>query len=373
MHDMRDERLADLLVNYAIGLQEGESCLINAVDTPLEFVEQLIEAVYAAGGYPVVNCTTGRLDRAMIDGCTESSLRKWADCDAYRMSKMDAFIGVRGPMNPRETSDVQEGKVSMYQRLYGQPVHMDIRVPHTKWVVLRYPTQVMAYNAGMSSKAFEEYFYRVTTEVSYQKMSLAMDRAKAFLDAADEVRITGPGTDHRFSIKGLGSVKCDGHANIPDGEIYSCPVRESVQGYITYNTPSTYNGFTFTDVKFTFVDGRIVSADANDPVRIDEVLDTDAGARYIGEFALGCNPLITFAMDNTLFDEKIAGSFHFTPGNAYDDCDNGNRSAVHWDLVCIQTPEYGGGEIHIDGQLIRKDGLFVHEAFVDLNPEQLLS
>lgn len=372
MRDVRDKKLAELLVNYSVNLQEGEACLINAVDVPVEFVEELVEAVYRAGGYPQVNITSVRLERALLQGVTENSLSLWADCDAYRMRKMDAFIGVRGPMNSRETADIDEKKIALHNLEYAKKVHTDIRVPDTKWVVLRYPTVVMAYNAHMSTIEFEKFFYRVTTEVDYQRMSRAMDAAKAFLDTADRVHIKGPGTDLTFSIKGLGAIKCDGRMNIPDGEIYSCPVKESVNGVITYNTPSTYNGFTFTNISFEFRDGKIIDATANDTSRIQAVLDTDEGARYIGEFALGCNPAITFPMDNTLFDEKIMGSFHFTPGNAYDDCYNGNSSAIHWDLVSIQTPEYGGGEIWIDGQLIRKDGLFVHESFIDLNPDRLM-
>jgi aminopeptidase len=373
MRDIRDKKLVKLLVEYSVKLKPGENCLINAVDVPIELVEELIEAVYAAGAYPQVNFTSERINAAMMRGGTKDSLSAWADSDLYRMKQMDAFIGVRGPRNTRETAGIDSEKRSLFSTVYGQTVHMNQRVPHTRWVVLRYPTELMAYNASMSLKDFEDFYYSVTTEVDYMKMSQAMAKAKKFLDAADKVHIIGPGTDLKFSIKGLGSVPCDGEMNIPDGEIYSCPVKDSVEGTISYNTPSTYEGFTFTDVKFTFKKGRIVEASANDTERINRVLDTDEGARYVGEFALGCNPLITFPMDNTLFDEKIMGSFHFTPGNAYDDCDNGNRSAVHWDLVNIQTAQKGGGEIWMDGELIRKDGLFVHEAFVDLNPDKLLS
>lgn len=372
MRDERDKRLARLLVNYSIGLKKGESCLINAVDVPVEVVEYLIEAVYEAGGYPQVNYTTARIERELIKGSCAQSRALWADCDAYRMGKMDTFIGIRGPMNTRENSDLPEEQVIAQSREYYQKVHMEIRVPKTRWVVLRYPTVIMGYNAKMSTRQFEDFFYAVTTGVDYHRMSEAFEPARAFLEKADQVHITGPGTDLRFSIKGLGAVPCDGHANIPDGEIYSCPVRESVNGTILYNTPSTVEGFTFTDVCLRFKDGKIIEATSNDTERINAIFDTDEGARYVGEFALGCNPLITSPMDNTLFDEKIAGSFHFTPGNAYEDCDNGNRSAVHWDLVCIQRPEYGGGRITIDGELIREDGIFVHPAFVALNPENLL-
>ncbi len=371
MRDIRDKRLAELLVNFSIKLQRGESCLINAVDVPLELVEELVAAVYAAGGYPIVNIASERLDRAMMKGASSESLDLWADCDVYRMKKMDTFIGVRGPMNSKETADIPEEQVKLHAVKYGKLVHGDVRVPDTRWVVLRYPTVVMAYNAGMSTVAFEDYYYRVCTEVDYQAMSRAMNKAVAHMGAVDQVHIIGPGTDLKFSIKGLGAIKCDGAMNIPDGEIYSCPIKTSVNGKITYNTPSTKNGFTFRDVCLEFSDGKIVNATANDSERLNAVFNTDEGARYVGEFALGCNPAINFPMDNTLFDEKIAGSFHFTPGAAYDDCYNGNDSALHWDLVSIQTPEYGGGEIWMDGELIRKDGVFVHEAFTALNPDKL--
>ena len=200
-----------------------------------------------------------------------------------------------------------------------------------------------------------------------------MELAVAFLQRAQEVRILGPGTDLSFSIAGMHAIPCDGHVNIPDGEIYTAPVRDSVNGVITYTTASTYQGFTFRDIRFEFEQGRIIRATANDTARLNAILDTDEGARYIGEFALGCNPAICSPMDNTLFDEKIMGSFHLTPGHAYDDCDNGNRSAIHWDLVSIQTPAYGGGEIYMDGELIRADGRFCHSAFLGLNPDALLS
>ena len=185
------------------------------------------------------------------------------------------------------------------------------------------------------------------------------------------MRITGPGTDLTFSIQGIPTVKCAGELNIPDGEVYTAPVRESVNGVIQYNTPSLSGGFTYENIRFTFKQGKIVQAECNDTRRINQVLDTDPGARYVGEFAIGVNPYITKPMKDTLFDEKIAGSFHFTPGACYDDCPNGNHSAVHWDLVCIQTPEYGGGKMYFDGELIREDGLFVPQDLHCLNPENL--
>jgi len=371
MKDPRHTALARMLVEYSVSLQPGEACLIQSMDVPPEMTEALIEAVSAAGGRPVVNTSQERLQRALLKNADDDLFSLWADIDEHRMKRMDAFIGIRGYENPKETSGIADDLMSRYMRTYYQRVHHNIRVPKTKWVVLRYPTPAMAYMAGMPTDDFETFYYQACSEVDYPRMSKAMDRAAEFLNRADRVEITGPGTDLRFSIAGLGSVKCDGKRNIPDGEIYTAPVRDSVEGVISYNTPSTYQGVSYRDIRFEFSKGKIIRAEAAEADRINAVLDTDEGSRYIGEFALGCNPRITRPMDEILFDEKIAGSFHFTPGAAYQECSNGNISAVHWDLVAIQTPEYGGGEITIDGELIRKDGRFVHEAFAGLNPEEL--
>src|SRR5690606_32848804 len=240
-----------------------------------------------------------------------------------------------------------------------------------KWVVLRYPNPSMAQLAGMSTEAFEDFYFRVCN-LDYAKMDRAMDPLKELMDRTDRVRIVGPGTDLSFSIKGIGAVKCSGRRNIPDGEVYTAPVRDSVNGTISFNVPSVYNGFKYENVRLTFRDGRIVEASANDTARINALLDTDEGARFVGEFSLGFNPHILHPMNDILFDEKIAGSLHFTPGQAYEEADNGNRSAIHWDLVLIQRPEYGGGEVWFDDVLIRKDGRFVHPALEGLNPERLV-
>jgi aminopeptidase len=203
-------------------------------------------------------------------------------------------------------------------------------------------------------------------------MEKAMEPLKALMEKTDMVQIVGPGTDLKFSIKGIPTVPCFGRRNIPDGEIYTAPVRDSVNGCLAYNTPSVYGGKTFQDISFEFANGRIVEATAGDLTEeINKVLDVDPGARFIGEFSFGVNPFILKPMKDTLFDEKIAGSFHFTPGKAYKEAPNGNVSAIHWDLVAIQRPEFGGGEIYFDGVLIRKDGLFVLEELQGLNPENL--
>jgi len=236
--------------------------------------------------------------------------------------------------------------------------------------VLRWPTPSMAQSAGMSTEAFEDFYFEVCT-MNYRKMANAMVPLEKRMKSADRVDLKGPGTELTFSIKGIGAKMCKGDRNIPDGEVFSCPVKNSVNGRIQFNTPTIYSGTKFEKIGLEFKDGKIINASANNLKRLNEILDTDEGARYIGEFSLGFNPYIQNPMCDILFDEKIAGSLHFTPGQAYEECDNGNRSAVHWDMVLIQRPEWGGGEVWFDGELIRKDGLFVPQDLRALNPSKL--
>ena len=297
-------------------------------------------------------------------------LDMWAKRDADFMDKMDCYIGIRGGDNSYELSDVPEDIMQEYDKRYGIPVHSDRRVAHTRWVILRYPTPSMSQLASMSTEAFEDYFFDVCC-LDYQKMSNAMNPLVDLMNRTDKVRIVAKDTDLTFSIKGIPAIKCDGACNIPDGEVYTAPVKNSVNGVISYNTPSIENGFRFENVRLEFKDGKIVKATANNSEKANAIFDTDEGARYVGEFAIGVNPYVTKAIGDILFDEKISGSIHFTPGCSYDDAPNGNKSAVHWDLVLCQTPEFGGGEIWFDDVLIRKDGRFVIPELFVLNPENL--
>ena len=370
MLDPRIKTLSYNLVNHSCKVQPGENVLIELFGEHFEFAAQVISEVYAAGGYPFIHLRNHSIIRAIISGASNENLGLMADIDASLMEKMDAYIGIRGGDNSSELSDVPSDKMEIYSTTYVQKVHGQIRVPDTKWVVLRYPSPSMAQMANMSTEAFEDYYFDVCC-LDYSKMGREMENLISLMDRTDKVRIVSPGTDLSFSIKGIETVPCAGDLNIPDGEIFTAPIKNSVNGRITYNTPSLYQGFTYENISFEFKDGKIVSATSNNNEKINKVLDTDDGARYVGEFAIGVNPYITKPMKDTLFDEKIAGSIHFTPGKCYDEADNGNTSAIHWDLVLIQTPEYGGGEIYFDDVLIRKDGLFVIDELKGLNPENL--
>ncbi|MGE5672456.1 MAG: aminopeptidase [Mycobacterium leprae] len=368
--DPRIRKLAGILIRYSTRLQPGEKILIDAYGLEVPMIRALVEEAYAAGGLPFVSLKNQQVQRAILMGAKPEQLEMMARYEADRMKEMDAYIGLRSGENASELADVPPAQNKLYQEKWWHPVHSEIRVNQTRWVVLRWPSHSMAQLAGTSTEEFEDFYFDVCT-LDYAKMDKNMDPLKQRMERTDKVRIVGPGTDLSFSIKGLPAVKCSGRRNIPDGECYTAPVRNTVNGILTYNTPSVYQGFTYEQIKFEFKDGKIVKATANDTDRINKVLDTDEGARYIGEFSFGFNPYILKPMKDTLFDEKIAGSFHFTPGQAYATADNGNRSAIHWDLVCIQRPEYGGGEIYLDGELVRKDGRFIVEDLLGLNPENL--
>jgi len=370
MRDPRLQKLAENLAGYSIDVQPGEHVLIEMIGSERELLKCLIEEVAKRGGRPHVEIEDRAVLRTLLRHATPDQLKTWAAYDLERMKRMQGYIGIRASNNANELADVPSENMRLYDQIHRHPVHMEQRVKKTKWVILRYPNDAMAQLANQSTEAFEDFYFKVCN-LDYARMDRAMEPLKVLMDRTDRVRIVGPGTDLSFSIRGIGSKKCSGRRNIPDGELFTAPVRDSVNGTIAYNTPSVYNGFTFENISFTFENGRIVKAEANDAKRLSDVLDSDEGARYIGEFSLGFNPYILHPMKDTLFDEKIAGSLHLTPGQAYEEADNGNRSQIHWDLVLIQRPEYGGGEIYFDDRLIRKDGLFVLPELQGLNPDSL--
>lgn len=370
MHDPRYDKLAETLINHSTKLQPGENVLIEASDIPAEMTVALIRAAQKAGANPNVNVRSNAVMRALLQGGTEESVKLNADIYLHQMKQMQSYIGVRGGFNSAEMSDVPGDKMKLYTRLWMHPVHLEHRVKKTRWCILRFPLPSMAQEAQMSTEAFEQFFFDVCT-MDYAKMQQACEPLKALMERTDRVHIKGNGTDLRFSIKDIGVIPCFGTHNIPDGECFTAPVRDSVQGEIQFNVPTIEHGVTHENVKLKFKDGKVIEATSSNTAKLNEVLDTDDGARYIGEFSIAFNPYILNPMKDILFDEKIAGSFHFTPGQAYEEADNGNTSEVHWDMVCIQRPEFGGGEIYFDDVLIRKDGLFVVDELLGLNPENL--
>ena len=372
MTDPRLETLAELLIGHSVALAPGEHVLIEAFDVPEAIVIAIVAAARRVGGHPHVALRSNRVLAAVCRDGAEDAFRVWSEYDGNRMALMQAYIGVRGSHNVSEFAGIAEEQMKMYAQLYQKPVHFERRVAHTRWCVLRWPSPAMAQLARMSTPAFEEFYFDVCT-LDYAKMKQAVQPLADRMSRTDRVRIAGPGdTDLSFSIKGIDVVPCYGTHNVPDGECFTAPVRDSINGVIHFNTPTIYNGTTFENIRLEFRDGRVVEATAADNQEtLNSILDTDEGARFVGEFALGFNPHINEAMKDILFDEKIAGSLHLTPGRAYAEADNGNRSDIHWDLVLIQRPEHGGGRIYFDDELVRDDGAFVTEELAGLNPDAL--
>ncbi|MCX6893200.1 MAG: aminopeptidase [Verrucomicrobia bacterium] len=368
MTDPRYKKLAKLLVEYSTRLRKGDRALLDMIDVPDDFSIELMRAVRAAGATPVIEVRHTRINREMLreTDCEHAGLMR--DLELFRLRKVQAYIAIRGSANASENADVASEQMGLYSRIT-RPV-LNYRVNKTRWCVLRWPTSSMAQAAGMSTEAFENLYFDVCT-MDYRKMARAMVPLERRMRKADRVHIKGPQTDLTFSIKGIGAKMCKGDRNIPDGEVFSCPVKTSINGRIQFNTPTLYSGTKFENVCLEFKDGKIAAATSNNTKRLNAILDTDPGARYTGEFSLGFNPYILNPMCDILFDEKIAGSLHLTPGQAYEECDNGNRSAVHWDMVLIQRPEWGGGEIWFDGELIRKNGMFLPKDLRGLNPASL--
>jgi aminopeptidase len=371
MPDPRWEQLADILINHSTKVAAGETLLVECFDLDDSTLPRLlVQKAARRGAFPLVETKDTRILRELIKNGSEGQMKRFGECELYRMQRVNAYIALRGARNINEMSDVPGEKMNLYNTHFLKPVHFDCRIKTTRWCVLRLPNPSMAQQAGMSTEAFESFYFDVCN-LDYPRLSKALEPLVARMNAAREVHITGPETDLQFSIEGIPAISCAGEMNIPDGEVFTAPVRDSVEGTVRFNTPTIYQGSSFDGVRLVFREGRIVEADCagGDVKKLRKVFEADPGASYVGEWSLGCNPRVLHPMRDILFDEKIAGSFHLTPGNAYDEADNGNRSKIHWDLVQIQRPDYGGGTIAFDGEPIRVDGRFVPAELQPLDPE----
>ncbi len=370
--DPRDHELADLLVNYSVTAKPGDLVFIECAGAEtLGLGAALVAAATKAGAAPYLQFTDPEVQREYILSAGEESMKRLGEFELSMMQNTQCYIGVRGAANIFEKSDIPQESSKLFNRLIHKPVHLDVRVNRTRWCVLRYPTPSMAQLAQTSTSAFAKFYYSVCC-VDYAKMAEAAKPLAELMERTDEVRFTAPGTDLRMSIRDIPVVPCCGTHNIPDGECFTAPVLDSVSGTVQFNTPTIYEGQPFENVFLKFESGRVVEARGTGDAQtkaLNAILDRDEGARRLGEIAIGFNPGVMEPMRDILFDEKIAGSFHMALGNAYDEAPNGNKSGIHWDLICIQRPEKGGGEIAFDGRTIRRDGLFVVDELKGLNPD----
>ncbi|HZG57188.1 aminopeptidase [Paenibacillus sp.] len=369
MLDPRMAQLAHTVISYSLQVQPGEKVLISALDVKDMFaVQAFVEQIHAAGGLAFVEISDYAVQRKLQLGGSAAQFEADASYKLARMKEMDAVVQFLGEENTAETADIPADRRNAYQKAF-QPVREEMR--RKRWIVLNYPTKAYAQQAGMSLEAYTDFLFKTCT-MDYRKMSAAMAPLASLLQETDRVRVVAPGTDVSFSVKGLPAIACDGKVNLPDGEVFSAPVRDSVNGTIAFNTKAMYRGHAFNRISLTFQDGKIVSFESDNDARLQDILEIDEGARYVGEFAIGVNPYVDRVMNDIGFDEKISGSVHFALGDAYEECDNGNRSMIHWDIVLLLGKEHGGGEIYFDDVLISKDGRFVVEPLLPLNPERLM-
>ena len=367
--DNMDERLINLsntIVNYSVKVKENDRVLIQYESNKCNpLIKCLIKDIYKNKGIPFVKLIDNELSSLIMENADSKTIDEMVKMKTYEVDNFDCFIRICYTENEYEhkniTQDIRKELGTKSQKID------DIRINQRRWVLLNYPSLIDAYKAKMKYDDFYNYAIDVMN-VDYKSLNEKIKPLKDLIEKTDKVRIVSPDTDITFSIKGMPAIPCCGTANIPDGELYTAPIKASVNGYITYNTPSPYHGNIFNNIRLEFKDGQIINCSSSEhEEELKDIFNTDEGARYIGEFSLGFNPMITKPMGDILYDEKIMGSLHFTPGRCYDDCNNGNISSIHWDLVLIQTEEYGGGEIYFDDVLIRKNGKFVLEELKDLN------
>ena len=371
--DERITKLAENILKNSVELKKGEKIYIEAFsESTKDLFNEFIRIAAKMGAVPFYFYNDNSFVKNLVENSNPNQIEQYAKWHAGLMDEMDCYVAVRGYDDLFALSDIAPAKMKAYNQIYYNMVHFDRRIAKTRWCVMRYPNDTMAAVSKMSRKALEDFFFEACL-VDYKKMGKAMKPLKDLMDKTDKVRIKGPNTDLEFSIKGLKAIVCDGKMNIPDGEVYTAPVKNSINGHIQFNTDTVYGGTFYSNVYLEFKDGKIIKAESranND--KLQKQINVDEGARYMGEFAIGVNPYIRKEMLDILFDEKIACSLHMAIGNSYsDETFNGNRSSVHWDLVLIQDKAHGGGEIWFDDKLVRKDGLFVLPELKKLNPGNL--
>jgi aminopeptidase len=362
----QDQKLAQLILEHSTEVQKGHNVMVQLIGlNGIDLLRALTEQIREKGANPFIKIEDAETQRILIENGNEAFWKNQAEVDQLPLMKqMDAFVGIRASQNIYENSEASKEANKAYSEHFLKPVHFDERVNNTNWCIMRYPSPAFAMNAKMPTRKFTEFYYNACL-VDYAALEEAMKPLEEKLRATDEIHLKGDGTDIKFSVKGQNWVPCFGKRNIPDGELFTSPVLDSVNGVISY-APSVYQGKPFEFVKLEVKNGVVVDFDSSNNEALEDILDTDEGARRFGEFSFGLNPVIESPMYDILFDEKIYGSNHLTLGKDYEIAPNGNSSNIHWDLVCI------GPDVYLDGELVRKGRKFVADELKGLNPENLL-
>lgn len=367
MIDIRLARLADTIIDYSLNIQPGERVLIESSKNCSEMLKYMIRKIADRGAIPLVQLNETTLRASLITNGSVEQFKLMEKHQRSILSDVDVYINMLDSDNSFDMSSVPSDKRKIYQEYYFKPINFEIIIPNKRWITVEYPSVAAANRFCMNSNEFEDYFFKAVN-CDYADLSRKMNKLKELMDKTKSIKISALETEFYLETGGNPAAICDGKINIPDGEIFLGPKPDSASGEIKFNTPSKYMGSIFNDLKLTFVNGKLIKAiTSSNQKKLDEIVNTDEGSRFIGEFAIGTNSSITVPTNNIIFDEKICGSFHIALGASHHLSDNGNVSAIHWDIVQMLTKKYGGGSIYFDNELIQKDGIFVTEELKQLN------
>jgi len=366
--DPRLEEFAEVLVNRATHVEEGDNVylLCKSLES-LPLFREVRRQVIKRGGMPHEHLLydtmngAGAADYDWFKHADSNQLETLSRAKKQEMEKMDAYIRIGGGDNTQDLSGIHPEKISEWKSTTREILNERLS---KKWVATRFPTKSMAQNAGMSTQEFEEMVFEAVT-ADYSDISKRNKKVKELVDGAEEVRIKSKDTDIRMSLENREGVSADGKNNIPDGEVFYAPVKDSIEGYISFTYPGVDSGTEVHGIKLWFENGKIVDfqAEKNEDY-LEKMINTDEGSKYVGELGLGTNRQITEFTKDTLFDEKIAGTVHMAIGRAYEECapeSKRNESAIHWDIVNDLRSRAGGGKIIVDGKVVQEDGKWIFE------------
>ena len=371
MRDPRLEKLAEVLVNYSVGVAKDQVVRLNAPPVAQPLLVELYRRVLAVGGHPFVRMVPDEIEEIFLKHGTDAQLKFLNPIQVFEYERIDASIGVWGEENTKALTNVDPKKIGLHQAARKPLLESFMKRSaegKLKWVGTQFPAHAAAQDAEMSLAEYEDFVFsagkldRPDPVAAWKQVSERQQRLVDFLNGKRDYRVVAAnGTDVTLSVAGMKWINCDGRHNFPDGEVFTGPVVDSVNGTIRFSFPAVHHGREVEGVRLAFRNGKVVDASADKGQDfLYSMLDTDAGSRFLGECAIGTNYDITRYTKNTLFDEKIGGTVHFALGAGYPETGNKNESGLHWDMVVDLRQ---GGHVEVDGVKVNVDGKFTREGF----------
>jgi aminopeptidase len=364
--DLRIPRWAKTLIGYCLEVQPGQVVVVDGSAAAEPLLAEVHREILRAGGHPVTRVSLASLREIELREGSDDQLTWISPADRTLFEQMDASLRISSEVNTRQLATIDPKRMALTNRAARALADLRRHGPggaDRRWCLTLFPTEAYAQEAGMALAEFEEFVYEacfLNSEDPAARWCELGERQQFYVDwLADKrsVHVIGPETDLHLSIEGRVFRNSDGKRNFPSGEFFTGPVEESVEGTIFFSVPSVVNGQAVRNIRLTFEQGRVVEATAEQGQQyLDEMLETDLGARFVGEFAFGNNPGIQRGIQRILFDEKIGGTIHMALGNSYPETGGKNSSALHWDMICDLRAPAGGGEVWVDGTLFLKDG-----------------